>query len=106
MDKNFEEKFIELQKGYLNKLRENFPSFKALLNEEPINLQEIYSRVHTISGTSGMYGLSDVSNISTDFEFYLKPLKENPNLVKIEELKNRFLNYLDSIEIVLVGEQK
>lgn len=104
MDKNFEDKFKELQKGYLNKLKENFPSFKALLNETPLSINEIYSRVHTISGTSGMYEIPELSDISVDFEIYLKPIKENPDLVKNEELKDRFSNYLDSIEIVLLGE--
>lgn len=104
MDKNFEEKFKELQKGYLNKLRENFSSFKALLNENPINIQEVYSRVHTISGTSGMYEISNLSDVSVDFEIYLKPIKENPDSINIEELKNRFSNYLDSIEKIILGD--
>lgn len=104
MDENFNEKFKELQKGYSNKLKETFPSFKALLNEDAINIQEIYSRVHTISGTSGMYGMSDLGDVSTDFEFYLKPIKENPELINIEEFKNRFSNYLDSIEKIILGE--
>lgn len=105
MDKNFEEKFKELQKGYLNKLRENFSNFKVLLYENPINVQEVYSRVHTISGTSGMYGMYVLSDISTDFEIYLKPIKENPNSLNTEEFKNKFANYLDSIEKIILGDK-
>lgn len=104
MDKNFEEKFKELQKGYLNKLKENFPSFQALLNENPINIQEIYSRVHTISGTSGMYEISDLSDISADFEIYIKPFKENPESMDVEEFKNKFSIYLNSIRNIILGE--
>lgn len=105
MDKNFEEKFKELKKGYLNKLRVNFSSFKDLLDENPLNIQEIYSRVHTIAGTSGMYGISDLNNLSTEFEIYIKPFKENPELIKMEELKNQFSNYLDSIEKTILGDE-
>lgn len=105
MNKEFEEKFKELQKGYLNKLKENMQGFKALLHETPFNFQEIYSRVHTISGTSGMYEMPDLSNISIEFEIYIKPIKENPDSADIEEFKTRFSNYLDSIEKLLVGEQ-
>lgn len=104
MDKKFEEKFKELQTGYLTKLKDNFPSFRALLNENPLNVQEIYSRVHTISGTSGMYGMSDLSDISMDFEIYLKPIKEDPHCANMEELKNKFSNYLDKIEKIIVGD--
>lgn len=104
MDKIFAEKFKELQAGYLNKLKENFSSFKALLNENPLNIKEIYSRVHTISGTAGMYEMSDLSTTSIEFEVYLKPIKEDPHCVNAEELKNKFSNYLDKIEKMIVGD--
>lgn len=104
MDKAFEEKFKELQAGYLNKLKENLPSFRALLNDNPLNIKEIYSRVHTISGTAGMYEMSDLSITSIDFEVYLKPIKEDPHSANMEELKNKFSNYLDKIEKIIVGD--
>lgn len=104
MDKQFEEKFKELQTGYLNKLRENFPSFRALLSENPLNIPEIYSRVHTISGTSGMYEMSDLSDISIDFEIYIKPIKDDPFSANIEELKKKFSDYLDNIEKIIIGD--
>lgn len=105
MDNKFEEKFKELRKGYLNKLKTNFPSFKDLLDEDPLNIQEIYSRVHTISGTSGMYEMSDLSAVSVEFEIYLKPINENPDLLKSEELKNKFSSYLDIIEQILLAQE-
>lgn len=105
MNNELVEKLIELRKGYLNKLKEAFPDFKVLLNNDSINIQELYSKVHTISGTSGMYGLKDLSNASTEFEIYLKPFKENPNTVNIEELKNKLKIYLSDIEkMLLEGE--
>lgn len=105
MNSDLEEKLKELKKEYLNKLKDSFPNFKILLNNEPINIQEIYSKVHTISGTSGMYGLKNLSEASTEFEFYLKPLKENPDTINIEELNNYFLNYIKCLEkTITTGE--
>lgn len=98
MNNDLAEKLKELRIGYLNKLRESYPAIKTLVDEEPINIQEIYSKIHTISGTSGMYGLKEVSDISTEFEFYLKPLKENPDLIKIDEFKEKFSNYLNELQ--------
>jgi len=101
MKNELENKLKELCKGYLNKLKGIFLDFSVLIDEEPINIQEVYSKVHTISGTSGMYGLSDLSNTSTEFEIYLKPLKENPESINAKELKNKFSIYLKDIEQIL-----
>jgi len=103
MNNNLEEKLKELRKGYLNKIKDTFLDFKMLLNEEPININEIYSKVHTISGTSGMYGLKDLSETSTEFEIYLKPIKENLNFANINELKDKFSIYLNDIEKILLN---
>lgn len=105
MNNSLEEKIKELRQGYVNKLRETFPELKDLLYQEPINILDIYSKVHTIAGTSGMYGLQYLSELSTKFEFYLKPLKENIVPINTDEFKIKFSEYLDSIEkIILVGE--
>lgn len=104
MNNELAEKLKELRIGYINKLMESFPNMKALLDEDSMNIQEIYSRVHTISGTSGMYGLKDLSELSTEFEFYLKPIKENPDLIEIEEFKNKFSNYLNELHKIILGE--
>jgi len=103
MNNNLEEKLKELCKGYLNKLKGTFLDFKALSNEKPININEVYSKVHTISGTSGMYGLKDLSSTSTEFEIYLKPLKENPNSINTKDLKDKFEIYLGDLEKILSG---
>lgn len=105
MDNNFEEKLKILRQGYINKLKENFANFKDLAKATPINFEEVYTKVHTISGTSGMYGLNDLSKASTEFEFYLKPFKENPDIINQDELKSKLTNYLDYIEkIIEAGE--
>ena len=103
MNNDLEEKLKELRKGYLNKIKGTILDFKVLSDEEPININEVYSKVHTISGTSGMYGLKDLSSTSTEFEIYLKPLKENQNSINTEELKDKFSIYLKDIEKILSG---
>lgn len=104
MNNELSEKLNELRIGYINKLIKSFPNMKVLLDEDPMNIQEIYSRVHTISGTSGMYSLKDLSELSTEFEFYLKPIKENPDSIEIEEFKDKFANYLNELHKIILGE--
>lgn len=105
MNNNLEEKLKVLRIGYLNKLKDVCLSFKLLLEENPINIQEVYSKIHTISGTSGLYGLNALSNVSTEFEFYLKPLKENPDaVVNTKEIKEKLSDYISYLETVLMGD--
>lgn len=105
MDNNLESKLKELKKSYLKKLEDIILGFKTLLNDKEINIGELYKKVHTISGTSGMYGLKEISDISTEFEFYLKPLKENISVINEDELKNKILNFINDIEkIALTGD--
>ena len=102
---NLEDKLKELKKWYLEKLEGLALSFKSLLKSvEKIDLDDLYSKVHTISGTSGMYGLNGLSDISTEFEIYLKTIKNNPKLIKKEELKEKLLQYTQSIEKVVAGD--
>jgi len=103
MNNEFELKLKELRKGYINKLKDLIPSFEDLLNADSINIEEIYIKVHTVSGTSGMYGLKELSDASAEFESYLKPYKENPTSINIEELKAKFLNYLEFMKTEIIG---
>lgn len=98
MNESLEDKLKELRKGYLKKLEDLLVGFKVLSNAEKIDIVELYSKVHTISGTSGMYGLQELSNISTDFEVYLKEVKENIDFLNQEELKKKLLGYIAGIE--------
>ena len=105
MNNNLEEKLKELKKGYIKKLEVVLSELKTLLTDKNLAINEIYLKVHTISGTSGMYGLKDISEVSTEFEFYLKPIKENPDVANREELKNNFSNYIDFLEkTISIGE--
>lgn len=104
MDNSLEEKIKELRKGYVIKLKDIISGLKILLTNEKIDIEEIYSKVHTISGTSGMYGLNDVSNISTEFEIYLKNLRNDNSLINELELHEMLLKYIESIDDILTGE--
>jgi len=101
MNNNLEEKIKELRKGYINKLKDSFCDFKVLSEENQIDIQVLYQKVHTISGTSGMYGLKEISDSSTEFEIYLKPFKETPNSINVTELKEKILIYVKDLEKIL-----
>lgn len=104
MDNNLESKLKELKKGYLKKLETLLPSFMDMLEAtDKIDLTELYSKVHTISGTSGMYGLKELSDISNEFEIHLKGVKDNKGLVDEQELKERLNPYIESIKKAILN---
>lgn len=104
MNNNFEEKLKILKQGYITKLKTMLEEFKSIYSQEVLNVNEIYSKVHTISGTCGMYGLSDLSERSTNFELYLKPLKEAPSILNQEDLRIKYSDYLNDLENLLNKE--
>lgn len=106
MDKNLEDKLNEFKRGYLKKLEGVLLDFQIMLKSDQIDVKDLYIKVHTISGTCGMYGLSVLSKLSNEFEEYLKPIKEEAGDINFnqEELKNKFLKYVDSIEEILKGD--
>jgi chemotaxis protein histidine kinase CheA len=104
MNNDLQSKLNELKKAYLKKLENVISNLENILASK-IDINGLYSIVHTTSGTSGMYGLQDLSSVSTEFEFYLKQVKENSDLINQDELKNKLTDYIRSIkEIVLTGE--
>jgi len=98
MNNNLEIKLKELKMGYLKKLESMVLSFKALLSDKDINIEELYQKVHTISGTAGMYGLSKLSGDSTEFEIYLKEIRGNSNSAEKNEVEARLLKYIEALE--------
>lgn len=97
MADSLQNKLNELKRGYLKKLEGVLSEFYILLEAQKIDYNEIYTKVHTISGTSGMYGLKSLSDISTEFEYYLKDIKNGIDYSE-EELKNKFLKYVNSLK--------
>lgn len=104
MNNSLEDKIKELKVGYLKKLEDVLAELIALLNAEKINVDELYSKIHTIAGTSGMYGLHELSNISTDFELYLKEVKADVDSVNEDALRTKFSKYLLNLRDILAGE--
>lgn len=95
-------KINELKKGYLKKIENMLLDLKLLISGNQIDINELYLKVHTISGTSGMYGLADLSSISTEFEIYLKNLKEQIN-TDSKDLIKKSTDYIDYLEKVVVS---
>lgn len=104
MNDDFVGKLNELKRGYIIKLKSVLKDIEALLGADKINVNELYSKIHTISGTSGMYGLKIISEISSDFEMELKVLKEKINPINEEELKGKLKAYIENMNDILTGE--
>lgn len=105
MDNNLQNKLNALKLMYLKKLETTVVELKKNIHSQNIDINGLYSMVHTISGTSGMYGLNNISDISTNFEVYLKEVKKDPEIVNYEELKNKASDYTAQLErMILVGE--
>lgn len=102
---DLEQQLKILKMGYINKLRDSIPEFEVLLSKESPDVNEIYAKVHTISGTSGMYGIMDLSEISSEFEIYLKEQKANIDMINYEELKSKLSKYVENLSsIIFAGE--
>ena len=103
MDNDLQAKINILKQGYLKKLEGMILEFKAILEKISLsNIEELYSKVHTISGTSGMYGLSELSSFSTDFEVYLKKINNDKKIYNEDVLKDLLIKYIDDIAIAIV----
>ena len=101
MDNNLENKLNELKKAYIQKLGDVLPIFEKVLADLPkINLDELYSQIHKISGTSGMYGFKELSQFSSEFEFKLKEMKKNDN-INVELINEKLSKYKFIIENLL-----
>ena len=101
MDDKLANKLKELKKAYLQKLEGILLDLKNNLDGLPdIELEELYTQVHKISGTSGMYGLKELSGFSSEFEIYLKEIKNN-NAIEIESLKGKLSQYIKIVEQVV-----
>jgi len=105
MDDNLQSKLNILKLGYIKKLETMVPEFEILSKKmDCSHIDELYSKVHTISGTSGMYGLKDLSDFSTDFEIYLKEIKNDPNCYNEVILKEKLTNYIKNVEKIVKGD--
>lgn len=105
MDNNLQDKLNLLKIGYLKKLEGTIPEFKVLSDKINVSLvDELYSKVHAISGTSGMYGLKELSDFSADFELYLKRVKSGEICYEDDVLKGLLIKYIDQIINITKGD--
>lgn len=102
---DIQNKLNELKKGYLKKMETNIEELQSLAQKfEQSNVERIYSIVHTTSGTSGMYGLHKLSESSTEFELYLKPLRNDAGLIKEDEFIEKLTHYIETIQKMMKEE--
>lgn len=105
MDNDLQERLLALKLGYIKKIQGILPEFEVLSGKISISLiDELYIKVHTISGTSGMYGLNELSSLSTDFELYLKKIKNDENSYDEKLLKDLLNEYIKNIKHIIEGE--
>lgn len=107
MDNNLQDQLKILKVGYIKKLEGSISEFKELAEKVDASVnfvEELYRKVHSISGTSGMYGLMELSDISTEFELYIKEIKNDINLLNEVELKDKLLQYIENISKAAVIE--
>lgn len=104
MNDEVKKKLQEFKEAYLKKLETIIVEFDDFLQQPAINIEEIYKKVHAIAGTSGMYGLKDISDISNTFEVYLKEKNVNPDVVEQKELREKLFEYKKCLESAIIGE--
>jgi HPt (histidine-containing phosphotransfer) domain-containing protein len=85
----------EAKKKYIAKLAGKFLQIqeveeKLLSNDEDkSNLENLKILVHSMCGSSGMLGLSDLSESAYDLEIYIKHSGDSCELKKIKHLLNK-----------------
>lgn len=101
LSEEFQSKFELLKQGYINKLPQMVSELSTTVNDFLQNpteetIKKVYLLVHNLSGSSGLYGYSDISVKSKEFESVIKPFLEKTELPTEEKLsftKERFMEY-------------
>jgi len=88
-----------LKKAYSQKIKSHIEDLKTFL-AEGFQPEDIYSIIHSISGTSGMFGMSEVSALATDFEFFLKELKNKPKGTDQNILNEKLEKFIRDLELL------
>lgn len=104
MENNLKSRLNKLKICYLIDLKNKIEIFNNMIdNLNQLNIDELYGEVHKISGTGGIYGLKELSNASTNFEFYLKNIKNSNFQTNEVELKNKLIQYVKNIQKSIRG---
>jgi chemotaxis protein histidine kinase CheA len=111
MDYELPEEFINqfeiLKKNYRDKLPQTIDDLAISMNNFNLDpdietLKKLYVQIHNLSGSSGMYGFSEITVKSRDFELLIKPFVENKimptqeNIIQIEEKFKEYKEFLNS----------
>ncbi len=95
-----DESLNDIKIQYLEKLKEELPTFKKYLNEN-IDMEkavEIRNIVHKISGTAGLFGLMELSKSACDAEMYLNPIRDGKFPLVEGDIKKCFEGIINLIE--------
>lgn len=105
---SLEEKLENFKKAYLQKLQQEVVVLKELLDCSEEDLQETLKTtcaiVHKISGTSGMYKLTEISEISIAFENYTEQGLENTHELLYTEFQEKFKAYLTNLDYLIANQ--
>lgn len=104
MQNNLEEKLKELKKAYIVNLKTSILELKENFDSNNPDVVQIYSKVHKIAGTSGMYGFVELSKEANEFEFYLNVVKDNLESINKVELCKKFDDFVICVEKIICGE--
>lgn len=88
---NQETKFTELFNAYSNSLPNKLKEIETLWveiqkNENTEIIFELHRKVHSLYGSSGIYGYNEISQAANELQIFLKPL-QNTVLSSEQKLK-------------------
>jgi chemotaxis protein histidine kinase CheA len=106
----FQSKFELLKLEYIKKLPQMVKELSLIVNEFFQNpteesIKNAYKAVHNLSGSSGIYGYSDISKKSKKFNKMIKPFLEETrlpteeNITLVKQEFNEYLNFLQKQSI-------
>jgi len=110
---DFDEKLKIVKQNYLNALQEKYSSLKSikeLLKEtgckiveaNPDQIDEVYSHVHKLAGSSAMFGFKSLSIAANNLEMLLKEFISNCPLVNQDNVQETFDLLLEEIEKTII----
>ncbi|MDD3013932.1 MAG: hypothetical protein PHC34_09550 [Candidatus Gastranaerophilales bacterium] len=106
LSEEFQSKFELLKQGYIDKLPQLINELSITVNQFLQNpteeaVKKAYTVVHNLSGSSGLYGYSDISVKSKEFDKVIKPFLEKEELPTEENMifaRQKFMEYLNFLQ--------
>jgi len=106
LPEEFQSKFKLLKQEYIDKLPQMISELSIAINDflqDPTeeSIKKAYTVVHNLSGSSGLYGYSDISKKSKEFDKIIKPFLEKTELPTEENIilvRQKFMEYLSFLQ--------